>query len=54
VDGRGDDVRVQHATAAITLAFWQATLAGDAAARTWLDAGGPRTLLGDRDAWASR
>ena len=54
VDGRGDDVRVQHATAAITLAFWQATLAGDAAARAWLDAGGPRTLLGDRDAWASR
>jgi predicted dienelactone hydrolase len=53
-DGRDDDVRVQRVTAAVTLAFWKAMLTGDAAARAWLDAGGPRSLLGDADVWSSR
>jgi predicted dienelactone hydrolase len=53
-DRRDDDIRVQGVTAAVTLAFWRATLSGDAAARAWLDAGGPRLLLGEGDGWASR
>ncbi|MFM1989185.1 MAG: hypothetical protein RJA99_2142 [Pseudomonadota bacterium] len=50
----GDDRRVQRVTAAVTLAFWFATLSGDPAALAWLDGGGPRALLGPGDAWLVR
>jgi len=40
-----------RAILAITTAFWDAFLAGDADARTWLDGPGPRGVLEDADRW---
>ena len=54
VVGRADDRGMQRVVRAVTLAFWQATLAGDAAAQAWLDGGGPDTLLGPADRWVAR
>jgi predicted dienelactone hydrolase len=36
---------------ALTTAFWDAWLRGDAAARAWLDGDGPRSVLEARDRW---
>jgi predicted dienelactone hydrolase len=52
--GARPDAEVQRAVRAVTLAFWRATLQDDAAARAWLDADGPRALLGPADAWRPR
>lgn len=43
----------QHhrAIVAISTAFWDATLAGDAQAKAWLDGEGPRTVLAEADRW---
>lgn len=40
-----------RATLAISTAFWDAWLKQDAAARTWLDGGGPRSVLEAADRW---
>ena len=53
-EGRADDRGMQRIVRAVTLAFWQATLAGDAVAQAWLDGGGPDTLLGPADRWVPR
>jgi predicted dienelactone hydrolase len=53
-DGRADDRGMQRVVRAVTLAFWQATLAGDTVAQAWLDGGGPDTLLGPGDRWVPR
>jgi predicted dienelactone hydrolase len=55
--GAGRDVDVgplERATRAITLAFWRATLEGDAQAAAWLRGHGPRALLGPKDEWRTR
>jgi hypothetical protein len=52
--GVADDAHVRRATRAATLAFWRATLLGDAAALQWLAGGGPQSLLDGADAWAAR
>jgi hypothetical protein len=36
---------------ALSTAFWDAYLRGDADARSWLDGDGPRTLLEANDRW---
>ncbi len=51
---RRPDAEVRRAVRAVGVAFWRATLLGDAAARAWLDEGGPRALLGPADAWIAR
>lgn len=45
-----------HHTAilAITTAFWDAYLRGDAAAKTWLDGDGPRAILEKEDRWQKK
>ena len=40
-----------RAILALSTAFWDAYLRGDAAARTWLDGDGPRTILEADDRW---
>ena len=40
-----------RAILALSTAFWDAHLRGDAAARAWLDGGGPATVLGAKDRW---
>jgi len=40
-----------RAVLALTTAFWDAHLKGDAAARSWLDGDGARTVLEAKDRW---
>ncbi len=40
-----------RAVLALSTAFWDAHLKGDAAARAWLDGDGPRTVLEKKDVW---
>jgi len=40
-----------RAILALSTAFWDAYLKGDAAARAWLDGAGPRTVLETKDRW---
>ena len=40
-----------RAILALSTAFWDAHLRGDAAARAWLQGAGPRTVLETRDRW---
>jgi predicted dienelactone hydrolase len=43
-----------RATLALSTAFWDAHLKGDADARAWLDGDGPRGVLEAGDAWSSK
>ena len=43
-----------RAMLAISTAFWDAYLRQDAAARTWLDGGGPRSVLESKDRWQKK
>jgi len=36
---------------ALSTAFWDAYLKGDAFARAWLDGNGPRSVMEGRDEW---
>jgi len=49
-----DHARLERATRAVTLAFWLATLRGDAQAARWLRSDGPGSLLGPGDLWIAR
>ena len=40
-----------RAILALSTAFWDAYLRGDAAARAWLQGAGPRSILEERDRW---
>ncbi len=40
-----------RAILALSTAFWDATLRGDAAAKAWLDGDGPRAVLEPKDRW---
>lgn len=40
-----------RAILALSTAFWDAELRGDAAAKAWLDGGGPRSVLEPQDRW---
>jgi predicted dienelactone hydrolase len=48
------DREIQSGVKAATLAFWNATLKNDAAARKWLDAGGFRDTLNAKDVFAAK
>lgn len=43
-----------RATEALSTAFWDAYLLGDAHARQWLDGDGPRKLLAPKDVWQKK
>jgi predicted dienelactone hydrolase len=43
-----------RAILALSTAFWDAYLKGDAAARAWLDGPGPRTVLETKDRWQKK
>lgn len=43
-----------RAIQAISTAFWDAYLSGDAAAKAWLDGGGPRSVLERADSWKTK
>lgn len=43
-----------RAIIALSTAFWDAYLRGDAAARAWLDGEGPRGVLEPKDAWSKK
>lgn len=45
------DPNHHRAILAVTTAFWDASLRGDAAAHEWLDRDGPRRVLAERDRW---
>ena len=45
------DPNHHRAILAVTTAFWDAFLRGEAAARDWLDGDGPRRVLAERDRW---
>ena len=51
VDRGPRDPSHHRAILAVTTAFWDAFLCGDAAAREWLDGTGPRRGLGELDRW---
>jgi hypothetical protein len=40
-----------RAILALSTAFWDASLRGDAAAKAWLDGSGPRSVLEAQDRW---
>lgn len=50
-DRRPRNPNHHRALQAITTAFWDATLGGDADARAWLDGNGPRSVLEAADEW---
>jgi enterochelin esterase-like enzyme len=43
-----------RAILALSTAFWDAYLKEDAAARAWLDGGGPRSVLEEQDRWQNK
>jgi len=43
-----------RAILALSTAFWDAYLRGDAAARAWLDGDGPRSVLEPKDRWQKK
>jgi predicted dienelactone hydrolase len=43
-----------RAILALSTAFWDAYLKGDAAARAWLDGSGPRSVLETKDRWQTK
>jgi predicted dienelactone hydrolase len=50
--GRGEaSARYRSATLALTTAFWDATLKGEASARTWLDGEGAKAVFEKGDSW---
>jgi predicted dienelactone hydrolase len=48
------DPNHHRAILALSTAFWDATLKGDAAAKAWLDGDGPRGVLQPEDLWSSK
>jgi len=50
-DGRFAPAGLHRAILAISTAFWEAWLAGNADARTWLNGAAPRTVLEPADEW---
>ena len=49
-----DSASHARATEALSTAFWDAYLLGDANARRWLDGDGPKNLLAPRDVWEKK
>jgi hypothetical protein len=43
-----------RAILALSTAFWDAYLCGDAAAKEWLAGGGPRSVLEEKDRWQAK
>lgn len=50
-DKGGRNPNHHRAILALSTAFWDAYLKGDAAAKTWLDGDGPRTIIETADRW---
>lgn len=50
-DMAGRNPNHHRAILAISTAFWDAYLRNDAAAKTWLDGDGPRSVLEEKDRW---
>jgi predicted dienelactone hydrolase len=48
------DPRHHRAVQALSAAFWDSTLRGDAAAAAWLDGDGPAGVLAPQDGWARK
>ncbi len=50
----GDQSSHARATLALSTAFWDAYLKGDASARAWLDGDGPKSVLAAKDVWSKK
>ncbi len=50
-DKRGRNPNHHRVILALSTAFWDAHVKGDAEARAWLDGPGPRTVLEEKDQW---
>jgi len=50
-DSKARNPNHHRAVLALSTAFWDACLRGDAAARSWLDGDGPRSVLEEKDRW---